>query len=87
MKRTTKIHIAGHKGMMNVLKGENVVKVDPRYFMPTELDLLIGNPTKAHAKLKWRPEYDLDMLINEMELFKRDISLNDAGHKVFKKAV
>lgn len=77
--------------MINLLKGTSVVKVDPRYFRPTEVDLLIGDPTKAKTKLKWTPEYDLDKLINEMvlsdvELFKRDISLKDAGHKVLKQA-
>jgi len=46
--------------------GKKVVKVDPRYFRPTEVDLLLGDPTKAREKLGWEPEYDLESLINEM---------------------
>lgn len=68
--------------------GQVVVKVDPRYFRPTEVDLLIGDPAKAKAKLNWQPKYSLDSLIKEMvaadlELFKRDRYLKDGGHKVF----
>lgn len=47
-------------------KGEIVVKVDPNYFRPTEVDLLIGNPLKANQQLGWYPKYDIDSLINEM---------------------
>jgi GDPmannose 4,6-dehydratase len=46
--------------------GKIVVAVDPNYFRPTEVDMLIGDPTKAKTKLGWEPEYDLDMLIKEM---------------------
>ena len=42
------------------------IKVDPRYFRPTEVDLLIGDPTKAHEKLKWRHETDFATLVAEM---------------------
>jgi GDPmannose 4,6-dehydratase len=57
--------------------GTTVVRVDPRYFRPTEVDLLIGDATKAHQKLGWKPKYDLDSLVEEMvlsdvELFKRN---------------
>jgi GDPmannose 4,6-dehydratase len=57
--------------------GHVVVKVDPTYFRPTEVDLLIGDATKAHQKLGWKPKYDLDSLVEEMvlsdvELFKRN---------------
>lgn len=56
--------------------GSEVVAVDPRYYRPTEVDLLIGDPTKAQTKLGWKPKYDLKMLIKEMvaadvELFRR----------------
>jgi len=46
--------------------GRALVEVDPRYFRPTEVDLLIGDPTKAWEKLGWRHETKLDDLIAEM---------------------
>jgi len=46
--------------------GECVVAIDPRYFRPTEVDLLIGDPTKAHRKLGWKHETNLDQLVAEM---------------------
>ena len=46
--------------------GKEVVVVDPAYFRPTEVELLIGDPTKANTKLGWVPEYDLNALVKEM---------------------
>ncbi|HEU4554229.1 MAG TPA: GDP-mannose 4,6-dehydratase [Chitinophaga sp.] len=46
--------------------GKEVVAVDPRYFRPTEVELLIGDPTKAKTKLGWEPKYDLPALVKEM---------------------
>jgi GDPmannose 4,6-dehydratase len=46
--------------------GRVVVKVDPKYFRPTEVDLLLGDPTKAMSKLGWKPKYDLKSLVKEM---------------------
>ncbi len=46
--------------------GQEILAVDPRYFRPTEVDLLIGDPTKAKTKLKWEPEYDLKALVKDM---------------------
>ena len=71
-----------------VKAGQVVVRIDAAYFRPTEVDLLLGDPTKAKTKLGWKPEYDLDALINEMvdsdlELFKRDRYLSEGGHKIF----
>lgn len=68
--------------------GKKVVEVDPRYFRPTEVDLLIGDPTKSQQKLGWTPKYDLpalvkEMMASDMELFKRDKYLKEGGHKVF----
>jgi GDPmannose 4,6-dehydratase len=68
--------------------GKEVVAVDERYFRPTEVDLLIGDPTKANTKLGWKPKYNLEMLVKEMmaadlELFKRDNYLKKGGHKIF----
>ncbi len=48
--------------------GQTVVRVDPRYFRPTEVDLLIGDASKANVQLGWKPKYTLDMLIQEMML-------------------
>ncbi|WP_343304446.1 GDP-mannose 4,6-dehydratase [Chitinophaga niabensis] len=67
--------------------GEEVVLIDPRYFRPTEVELLIGDPTKAKTKLGWVPSYDLPALVKEMvaadvELFQREKLLKDAGYKV-----
>ncbi|MGX5820048.1 GDP-mannose 4,6-dehydratase [Chitinophaga lutea] len=67
--------------------GKEVVAIDARYFRPTEVELLIGDPTKAMTQLKWEPEYDLQSLVQEMvaadlELFKREKVLKDAGYKV-----
>ncbi|TDX88318.1 GDPmannose 4,6-dehydratase [Neorhizobium sp. R1-B] len=50
----------------DVTSGQCVVEIDPRYFRPTEVDLLIGNPAKAHQKLGWRHETNLDQLVAEM---------------------
>lgn len=50
----------------NIKLGQTVVKVDPAYFRPTEVDLLIGDPSKAHQKLGWKPKYDLHTLVSEM---------------------
>lgn len=46
--------------------GDEVLKIDPRYFRPTEVELLIGDPTKAKSKLGWQPKCDLKMLVKEM---------------------
>ncbi len=68
-----------------VAKGKEVVAVDPRYYRPTEVDLLIGDPSKANQKLGWIPKYDLGMLVKEMvaadlELFKQEKLLKDSGY-------
>ncbi len=46
--------------------GKTVVKIDPQYYRPTEVDLLIGDPTKSKTKLGWEPKYDLAGLVQEM---------------------
>ena len=46
--------------------GKQVIAVDPKYFRPTEVDLLIGDPTKSKTKLHWKPQYDLAGLVSEM---------------------
>lgn len=64
--------------------GKQVLQVDPKYFRPTEVDLLIGDSTKARTKLGWEPEYDLPALIKEMVesdliLMKKDQYLVNGG--------
>ena len=66
--------------------GKEVISIDPRYFRPTEVDLLVGDPTKAKSKLGWVPEYDLESLVKEMmqsdlKLMKKDTYLNDGGYR------
>lgn len=64
--------------------GQTVVKVDPRYFRPTEVDLLVGDATKAFEKLGWKPKYDLQALVTDMmqadlHLVKKDEYLKKGG--------
>lgn len=64
--------------------GQTVVKVDPSYFRPTEVDLLIGDATKAFEKLGWKPKYDLqalvtDMIQSDLHLVKKDEYLKKGG--------
>jgi GDPmannose 4,6-dehydratase len=73
---------------VKVKKGDEIVKIDPKYFRPTEVDLLVGDPSKARNELGWKPSYTLDALIedmvsSDMELFKRDSYLKEGGHKIF----
>lgn len=63
-----------------------VVAVDPQYFRPTEVDLLIGDPTKANTRLGWYPEYDLngliaDMMKNDIKLMQKDAWLRAGGFR------
>lgn len=55
-------------GEYNIPKGTIVIKVDPNYYRPTEVDLLVGDASKARLKLGWEPKYDLKSLIKEMIL-------------------
>lgn len=67
--------------------GEEVVGVDPQYFRPTEVDLLIGDATKARTRLGWEPEYSLaglirDMMVNDIKLMKKESYLREGGYKI-----
>ncbi|MGC6531930.1 MAG: GDP-mannose 4,6-dehydratase [Flavobacteriales bacterium] len=69
--------------------GECVIEVDPRYFRPAEVELLIGDPTKAKEELGWEPTHNLkalvaDMIQSDLALFKRDQYLMEGGHNVMK---
>ena len=73
----------GHAGM----DYKDFVAFDQRYLRPAEVDLLLGDPAKAKAKLGWEPKTSFDELVkmmvdNDLELAKREKTLKDAGHKV-----
>ncbi|MFY8127806.1 MAG: GDP-mannose 4,6-dehydratase [Chitinophagaceae bacterium] len=64
--------------------GKVVVKVDPRYYRPTEVDLLIGDPTKANSKLGWTPKYTLaemckEMVESDLKVFKKQKYIKESG--------
>jgi GDPmannose 4,6-dehydratase len=64
--------------------GSSLLHVDPKYFRPTEGELLIGDPTKAKTRLKWEPKYSLpalvkDMMEGDIRLMQRERYLKDGG--------
>ena len=66
--------------------GKEVLSIDPKYFRPTEVDLLIGDATKAKEKLGWLPEISLenlveDMMTSDLKLFAKDKYLKEGGHQ------
>lgn len=70
----------------NLRLGTTVVKVDPKYFRPTEVDLLLGDPTKSKTKLGWEPKYNLQALVEDMmqadlHLMKKDEYLKEGNFK------
>ena len=70
-----------------IAPGTVVVQVDPAYFRPTEVDLLLGDPTKANTKLGWQPEHNLaslvkDMIENDLKLASKEKYLKDGGFRV-----
>ncbi|QTD36210.1 GDP-mannose 4,6-dehydratase [Polaribacter batillariae] len=71
----------------NLEIGKEVVAVDSHYYRPTEVDLLIGDATKAKEKLGWEPEFTLqdlvkDMMKNDLSLMKKEIYLKKGGHDI-----
>jgi GDPmannose 4,6-dehydratase len=66
---------------------EAVVEVDPAYFRPTEVELLIGDATKSRTKLNWTPEYDLaglveDMMVSDIKVMKKETYLKEGGFRI-----
>jgi len=66
--------------------GKEILNIDPKYFRPTEVDLLVGDPTKAKTKLGWELEYDLpalikDMMQSDLKLMTKDQYLKDGGYE------
>ena len=79
--------VAACHGEYQVPTGTTVIKVDPRYYRPTEVELLIGDASKAKEKLGWEPTYTLEEMTKEMvqedlELFKREVLLKASGFKI-----
>ncbi|UPL50271.1 GDP-mannose 4,6-dehydratase [Hymenobacter sublimis] len=79
--------VACHHPDFQLPLGQEVVAVDPAYFRPTEVELLIGDPTRAKTELGWEPQYDLPALVRDMvqadlRLFRRDAVLLEAGHQI-----
>ena len=67
--------------------GKILVEVDPRYFRPTEVDLLLGDNAKAREKLGWEPKYNLKAIVSEMvkedmELARKEKTLKENGYEV-----
>ena len=78
---------ACHNPLYQLEIGKEVLAIDPRYFRPTEVDLLIGDPTKANTKLGWMPKYTVqtlcaEMVAKDLELFKKDQFLKDGGFDI-----
>ena len=72
---------------INSVTGKTIIEVDSKYFRPSEVDLLVGDASKAKKKLGWQPKHSLEDLVKEMvasdvKLFERDKYLLDGGHKV-----
>ncbi|MFK7901047.1 MAG: GDP-mannose 4,6-dehydratase [Cyclobacteriaceae bacterium] len=68
----------------NLPKGKIVLKIDSRYYRPTEVEILLGDATKAREKLGWKPKHNLESLVDDMvtsdlELFKKEKILKDQG--------
>jgi len=68
--------VTGDKAKCKV--GDVVVRVDPRYYRPTEVETLLGDPSKAHAKLGWKPKITLAELVKEMVVSDYDSARKDA---------
>jgi GDPmannose 4,6-dehydratase len=73
---------------VDVARGRVIVRVDPRYFRPTEVETLLGDPSKARARLGWRAEIGFDELVREMvtadlELARRDALVAREGYRVY----
>jgi GDPmannose 4,6-dehydratase len=91
IERVGSFYLAGIKARMvpELVEGSMsnaIINVDPKYFRPTEVDLLIGDPTKSKTKLGWVPEYDLqglitDMMQSDIKVMKKDAWLKEGGYR------
>jgi len=85
MEKVSKEHLEKFKS--RIIKDPCVIKVDSGYYRPTEVDILLGDPSKANEKLGWKPQYDLDGLISDMVdadllLMKRENYLRIGGYNI-----
>ena len=69
--------------------GQVVLKIDPRYFRPTEVDLRLGDPSKAERELGWKREFSLqdlvdDMMESDLKLMQKDVYLKEGGFKIMR---
>lgn len=85
IEKSSREHLTKFKSRISV--DPIIIKVDPGYYRPTEVDLLHGDPTKANEKLGWKPQYDLDGLIREMVdsdllMMKKENYLREGGYKI-----
>jgi GDPmannose 4,6-dehydratase len=81
-------YVKSSNGLYPLPAGQEIVCVDPMYFRPTEVELLIGDATKARTELGWAPQYDLPALVKDMtrsdlELMQKEKHLLDAGYNSF----
>lgn len=88
-KLKTSIAAQGKPFQMKAKEGDTIVRVDPRYFRPTEVETLLGNPAKAQLKLGWKPRTTFEEMVTEMarhdlELALRDSVVEAAGYTSFK---
>ena len=72
----------------NAANGKTIIAVDPRYFRPTEVDTLLGDPSKGKEKLGWKPKVSFEDLVKEMiradlEEAKKDELCQRAGFQVY----
>jgi GDPmannose 4,6-dehydratase len=84
-------YVVKNTGSYQLKEGQVIVKVDPKYYRPTEVDLLIGDPAKAMTKLGWKPKYDLAALVKEMvasdlDIFKKELLLKENGYTTSKES-
>jgi GDPmannose 4,6-dehydratase len=84
-------YVVKNTGNYHLKEDQVVIKVDPKYYRPTEVDLLIGDPTKAMTKLGWKSKYDLAALVKEMvtsdlEIFKKELLLKENGYTITKES-
>jgi GDPmannose 4,6-dehydratase len=89
IKETTFVQKVGETYLTGIVekKGKAVVAVDPQYFRPTEVELLIGDPSKSKNILGWEPKYNLpalvaDMMEGDIHLMKKDSYLKDGGYRI-----
>jgi len=78
---------AAHLDVFRKRIGESVVGVDPSYFRPTEVDILVGDSSKARKQLGWEPTYNLqqlceDMIVSDLNLMKKEDYLKEGGYRI-----